>query len=150
MRCRRYHPTGMGLTLVWEQVLCLVAGVLLLGNIRFDECSHKATVHNKQTMQDLADLWRVDPAKLNSTLVHSTLGDGTRSETRSDLSKTEAVLHRDSLARNLYSDLFSAVVERCSKSLAPARGTQGAGNSNNAESVGDCVVVAREAVFGCP
>lgn len=106
-----------------EKVFRLVAGVLLLGNIRFVDRSHKATVQNKQTLQDLADLWQVELSTLNSALLHNTLGNGTRT----DLSKTEAVLHRDSLARNLYSDLFNAVVQRCSKSLAPARGAQGTG-----------------------
>lgn len=97
------------------EIIHIVLGVLMLGNVRFDPAStRRAVIENEDVLMEVAELWKVKPARLRIALTHSTVANGVQAE----LSLNEGYLHRDSLAKNVYHDLFAAIVKQCSDTLS--------------------------------
>ena len=93
----------------------IVLGVLLLGNITFDPDSvNTARVENEEVLIRVAGLWKLRPGALTEALVRSTV----LGKTQAAISMNEAYLHRDTLAKTVYHDLFSEIVQRCSANVS--------------------------------
>ena len=96
------------------ELMDIVMGVLLLGNIRFGVDVGSARVQNEDVLLEVARLWQVRHQALNDALVRSTV----LGKVQARLSVNEAYLHRDALAKTIYSDLFTGIVQRCSANVS--------------------------------
>ncbi|GMH53810.1 hypothetical protein TL16_g01533 [Triparma laevis f. inornata] len=104
-----------------DSVFSTVAGVLLLGQVEFEEeeidGESKACIEQtKAVVEDICELWGVDLLRLTHCLTKKTMV--TRGETMIiSLNVNQAREARDSLARNVYGCLFDWIVKGVNESI---------------------------------
>merc|ERR1719242_219437 len=103
-----------------------IAGILHLGNVTYDLkqslfADDTSTV-NKSTLSDLqncAKCWKVDASKLEKSVTHRALVVPGNKTVESGLNPKDAVSHRGSLIKHIYSALFDWLVVQINKSMEP-------------------------------
>eukprot|EP00300_Choanocystis_sp_HF-7_P014386 c18673_g1_i1.p1 GENE.c18673_g1_i1~~c18673_g1_i1.p1 ORF type:complete len:1329 (+),score=307.37 c18673_g1_i1:31-4017(+) len=97
----------------------LLAGVLHLGNIYFEEVDEAAQIENIDDLERCAEMLQVDILKLRTGLLTRSITAGKSEEGfEVPLNPQQAQYSRDSLASLIYSRLFEFIVANINKSLA--------------------------------
>jgi myosin heavy subunit len=104
-----------------DDVLRTLSAILWLGNMSFIEVSDEVSaVEDREILQYVADLLQVDAAALEAALVtrRITTGTGEKAETFIKPNTiAQSDLHRDTLAKALYSKLFDFMVKLINDAL---------------------------------
>merc|ERR1719474_91498 len=101
-----------------------IAGILHLGNVAFDvkhsSFADDTSTVNKSTLGDLrkcAKCWQLDAKKLEKGVTHRALVMPGNKTVESGLNPENAVSHRGSLLKHIYSKLFDWLVVQINKSM---------------------------------
>eukprot|EP00658_Telonema_sp_P-2_P083776 TRINITY_DN9160_c0_g5_i1.p1 TRINITY_DN9160_c0_g5~~TRINITY_DN9160_c0_g5_i1.p1 ORF type:complete len:1074 (+),score=297.10 TRINITY_DN9160_c0_g5_i1:181-3402(+) len=101
-----------------DEILNITAGILMLGNVRFDEDDaekmNDATIVDDTPLHTAAELLRVDPAALKHSFLHGKTGKSIVT----NYSNQAASRFRDGLARALYNDMFVEIIHQFSSRLS--------------------------------
>ena len=101
-----------------NQIWQLLAAVLHLGNIQFKEpvAGETCTIKNFQQLQLVSEMLGILPDSLETALTSRTRVVG-KDNVVEYFNEKEAIVQRDSLARNLYATCFSWIVEQINQKL---------------------------------
>ncbi|CAI5451136.1 unnamed protein product [Caenorhabditis angaria] len=100
-------------------VFRLLAGILLLGNVHFDNgegCSAVAASSSTEIAQLCSQIWNIDENALRIWLTRREIRAVNEVVTKS-LTKDEAIRSRDALTKMVYSQLFNYLVEKINGAL---------------------------------
>ena len=104
-----------------ENIFEIIAGILHLGNVGFEEDARgNAYIPDKTELGIAAGLWNVNPEELEYSMLfrQMTSGVGSRQEVfQSPLNVSQAQGTRDALARDLYDRLFTYLVDKVNIAL---------------------------------
>merc|ERR1719242_2677433 len=109
-----------------DSIYRFIAGILHLGNVTYDlkqsSFADDTSTVNKSTLSDLqkcAKCWKVDAVKLEKSVTHRALVVPGNKTVESGLNPKDAVSHRGSLIKHIYSALFDWLVVQINKSMEP-------------------------------
>jgi myosin protein heavy chain len=93
-----------------EDIFKTVAGIMWLGNIKFDNEKDCAVIKDKVALTNAATLWGVDPVALEAALVKPRIKAGTEI-VATQLTPEKADYSRNALAKATYGKLFLRIVK---------------------------------------
>eukprot|EP01051_Picozoa_sp_SAG22_P016577 SAG22_NODE_2367_length_2653_cov_1.469460_1_plen_513_part_00 len=103
----------------------IVAGVLYLSNVKFEEgADGNAVCANEEVLRPCCDLFRTDADILETTLTFRNMATGGRSIVVIPLPVDQAVESQEGLAKATYSKLFDFIVERLNETGVKEKGRE--------------------------
>ena len=99
-----------------EDIFKTIAGIMWLGNIKFDTDKDCAVVRDKTALNSVAALWGVDAPTLEAALVKPRIKAGTEI-VATQLTAEKADYSRNALAKATYGKLFLRIVKGINQSL---------------------------------
>jgi myosin heavy subunit len=116
--------------LTWRQMLCVVAAVLHLSNLTFQEGPNDTSVMDEEVGGIVARLLSVDCETLKYSLTHKVItpqgtqqpGGRKRSVTVKNLNAQQAAVAAASLAQALYSSMFNFIISQINSAVVPPSG----------------------------
>lgn len=105
---------------IQETIFSLLAGLLHLGNVTFEEQKNQANPKNMDTLQIAAKLLKVDVEELKQVLISRNMESkwgGKVEKIKVEHNKEQAVFALEALAKAVYSRVFSHLVEAINQAI---------------------------------
>lgn len=104
-----------------ENVFNLLYGILLLGNLEFEQVeklgADGSSIKNTELLHYISSLFSLPAAELELWLTHKIFQPPKGEEIKLSLNVKLAEENRDALAKNLYDKLFAFIIEKINKSV---------------------------------
>eukprot|EP00754_Rhynchopus_humris_P031118 Rhum_TRINITY_DN15314_c1_g1::Rhum_TRINITY_DN15314_c1_g1_i1::g.151009::m.151009/K10356/MYO1; myosin I len=99
-----------------ESTWRLIAGILHLGDIQFQQAGSECEIATPESLEDAAEMLEVDPALLTRSLTWKTVETG-KEHINVQLDVQQCLEARDALAKSIYSKIFDWIVGEVNKAF---------------------------------
>ena len=118
-----------------DNILKIVAGVLLIGNIKFVQKGKKCEIENMDLLKNICDLLQCVQEDIVKALTLK-INVINKESIESPLTMENCVTSRDSLAKEIYNRLFLWIVKKMNSRLSPKYNTETDESNENTKYIG--------------